>query len=127
MKKSLAQIKEAADLIVEALNESGVGCYIWHIATTGSIYIRFEDNRIGSVRIGNHQGRSKLKYKYNLRTDLGLNGVKWIKDDNVWRCYIPLLKWDELVKILIDRSEQVKSWPQSKFQYTIPSFKKQKK
>lgn len=126
MSKSFNKIKCAADCIVEALNNSNVPCYIWHIATTGSIYIRFEDNRIGSVRIGNHEGRSKLKYKYNLRSDLNLKDVKWVKDENTWRCYLPLFKWDELVKILIERSNQVKSWPQSKFQYTIPKYKLKK-
>lgn len=118
--------KSIADKLVKNLNDLGIGCYIWHVATTGSIYIRFDDNRMCSIRIGNHDGRSKLKYKYNLRDDISINHTKWVKDGDIWRFYLILNRWKELIPVLVERHKQIQSWEASKFQYTIPYFKQKK-
>jgi hypothetical protein len=34
-----------------------------------SVYIKFKDTRLCSLRIGDHDGYSKYKYKWNLRND----------------------------------------------------------
>ena len=116
--------EDIANKLVIELKEVNIEAYIWHVATTGSVYIRFNDNRIGSVRLGNHDGREKLKYKFNIRNDMGLKSGKWIKDEDKWRYYIPCEKWKELIPILQKRSEEVKQWEESKFSYTIPNFKR---
>lgn len=43
-----------------------VGAYGYHEALTGSRYIRFEDSRIGSIRIADHNGRPRYAYRWNL-------------------------------------------------------------
>lgn len=52
------------DLLLEDLAE--LKPYVYYEAKTGSIYIKFEDKRIGSLRIGDHQGRQKYRYRWNL-------------------------------------------------------------
>ena len=115
----------ANKLIIE-LKVLGIQAYIWHKATTGSIYVRFNDNRMCSIRLSDHNGRNKLKYKFNLRSDISSNHKKWVKDGKVWRCYLPLNKWRELLPILMDRHNQIQEWNQSKYCYHIPSFKQEK-
>lgn len=113
----------AADNFVAALIKEGVKAYIWHKATTGSVYVRFEDSRMGSVRIGNHDGREHLKYKFNLRDDISPKQKGWRKDGGVWRHYCPLNQWKELVPMLVERQKQVAGWPESKYNYIVPKFK----
>ena len=113
-----------ADKLVEELNANKIRCYIWHRATTGSVYIRFNDQRMGSVRLGDHEGRGKLKYKFNLRSDFPMHYNKWKKDENVWRHYLSIDQWRELIPILNKRKEDVKAYPEAKYEYKIPSFKK---
>lgn len=120
------KFKKAEDLancVIDALTERGVGCYIWHKATTGSVYIRFDDNRIGSIRIADHEGRSRLKYKYNLMIDGNFGRPKWVKDDGRWRCYAHSKCYMEMVLLIIQQSEKVKQYSEPKFSYTIPKFK----
>lgn len=116
--------KNIADKLILLLKENEIDAYIWHEATTGSIYIRFNDERMCSIRIGDHEGKEKLKYKFNIRTDLKLSKGIWKKDDNIWRYYLPIHLWKEIIPILIKRKEEVKNWNESKYKYNIPSFKK---
>lgn len=114
-----------ANKIINELKLFDIHAYIWHVANTGSVYIRFSDNRMSSIRISNHNGRSRLKYKYNLRSDLKLSEPKWMKDDNVWRYFLPLEKWKELIPILRQRHEQIQNLEPSKYSYFIPKYKQQ--
>lgn len=66
--------------------------------TTSSIYVKMPDGK--SLRIGDHKGREKYSYRWNLRLDL--EDSFW-KDDNrdgytIHRFYTPSV--DELVKEL---------------------------
>ena len=38
--------------------------------TTSSFYIKFEDERLRSLRVGDHGGKTKYRYKWNLRLDM---------------------------------------------------------
>lgn len=45
--------------------------YIYHKAyPSNSIYIKFKDRRLGSIRISDHEGRSRYSYRWNLRSDI---------------------------------------------------------
>jgi len=115
--------EQIANNLLSALNTMGIKCYLWHKASTGSIYIRFDDNRIGSIRVGDHDGIEKYKYKFNVRTDLKYKMPKWVKDGNIWRVYINSSKWRHMVPIIKDRSNEVKKWTLSRYRYKTPSFK----
>ena len=49
---------------VAKLKDANLDAYLYHIALTGSIYIKFKggDSFLGSLRIGDHPGKSKYKY-----------------------------------------------------------------
>lgn len=38
--------------------------------TTNSIYLKFEDTKLGSIRISDHTGKSKYAYKLNIDSDV---------------------------------------------------------
>jgi hypothetical protein len=114
---------DIANKLIEELAKHDIKAYIWHAATTGSVYIRFEDCRVGSVRLGNHDGREKLKYKFNIRNDIGSRHKTWIKDNGIWRYFVLAHKWKEIIPVLIQRYQEVQKWEKTKFNYTIPYFK----
>lgn len=119
----MSRFKLTAELLISRLEAKGIKAYIWHVATTGSIYIRFEEQRMSSVRIGDHDGREKYKYKWNLRSDIKKEFMQ--KEDGIWRLYFPLNAVDSLLVKLEEHAERIKSWEQpKKYSYGIPSFKR---
>lgn len=123
MSKSIKLLENIAEKVIAELKTVGVDAYIWHRATTGSVYIRFEDSRVGSIRIGNHEGRKHLKYRYNLRNDLKLKEGKWIKDGDKWRFFAPFERWRELIPLVASQYKKVKSWGENPYSYTVPKHK----
>ena len=119
MTKNIVE-KTIAENVVKMLNSLNIQCYIWHLATTGSVYIRFDDVRMGSIRIGDHPGREKLKYKWNIRLDKVKEG--WRKDDT-WRYYVRHNNWKNIIPFIQKRAEEVKQWKEAKYTYTKPAFK----
>ncbi len=55
-------------IVLEELKD--LGAHIYKVAKTGSVYIKFADERLRSLRIGDHDGRENYKYKWNLRADI---------------------------------------------------------
>ena len=92
-----------ADQLVIALNKHKLGAYIYHKANTGSAYIRFENPNLCSVRIGDHDGIERYKYKFNLRRDLRTQG--WQKEDGVWRYYAGFNHIDKLIEAVLQTRE----------------------
>ena len=43
--------------------------YIYHKSKSNSIYIKFQNASVGSLRIGNHKERDRYSYRWNLRHD----------------------------------------------------------
>lgn len=115
--------KAIANLVIEELNKRGMEAYIYHTATTGSIYIRFANPNMKSIRVGDHEGREKYSYKFNLRSDVTTTGWK-IDDNGVWRYFCPFSKWKWLVEQIIKRKDIVKDWDSRYGDYKTPSFKK---
>jgi hypothetical protein len=112
-----------ANKLITELKKEGIGAYIWHEATTGSVYVRFEDHRMGSVRIGNHAGRDKYQYKFNIRSDMDGKG-RWLKPENTWRYFQPMQTWREIIPLIVKRAKDVQEYDGAKYQYGIPSWKR---
>jgi len=85
-----------AEMVVKKLKAQGIEAHIYNVAQTGSIYIRFARKEFCSLRIGDHDGREKYKYKFNLRSDIE-NFYEEI-DKNIRRYYYPFSDVDELVQ-----------------------------
>ena len=113
-----------ANKIIAELQKEGVTAYLWHKATTGSVYVRFEDPRIGSIRIGNHNGRDQYQYKFNVRSDMKGNG-RWIKPEKTWRYFQPLETWKDIIPVIVKRAQDVaQQGTPVRYQYGIPSWKR---
>lgn len=122
----MTAFKQTAQEILEKAKEHGLGAYIYHIATTGSIYIRFNDDRMGSIRIGDHRNIDKYKYRYNVRFDF--NKIKITKEDGKWRHFYPPSEINKLIEELVKRNQIIKTWAgQPKYHYGVPWFKRKQK
>jgi hypothetical protein len=114
-----------ANSIIDSLKEKDIDAYLWHKATTGSVYIRFKDNRLGSIRIGDHKGISKYKYKYNIRCDITFNG--WKKDNGVWRFYTNISSYEKVIDEIVKKANFIKENSiENKYSYAVPEFKRKK-
>lgn len=71
-------------LIIEKL--SSYKPYIYNSATTGSVYMKFKaSSLLCSIRIANHAGRKKYRYKWNLFK--GIGKIKKEMDRGIERYY----------------------------------------
>ena len=61
--------------------------YIYYSARTGSVYIKFENSGLRSLRVGDHDGKEKYRYKWNLRYDINKSYSE--NDNGVMRHYFP--------------------------------------
>lgn len=116
--------KQLAQTIIDTLDANGVKAYIYCEATTSSVYVRFEDQRNSSIRIADHTGKSKYRYKWNVRTDKGFkkkHGVGWKLHDKIWRYWCIPTEMENMIAEILKRAELVKSWPVT---YTYGEFKK---
>jgi hypothetical protein len=118
--------KRLAERIIKKLKEEGVECYLWHAATTGSAYIRFKDVRVGSIRMGDHKGRSQYSYRWNVRSDFPRKHSKWHKINDKWRYYTHTSNWVEIIPHIVERSNTVAGWGKCDYEYYVPDHKKKK-
>lgn len=69
MANNAQQIQQAAHFIIDKCERAGIAVMRYDARRTGSIYLKFDDGIIGSMRISDHPSRKRLKYKYNLVLD----------------------------------------------------------
>ena len=85
MKKSSDESIELCEKMAKEFLSLCPGAYIRNCSvTTSSIYIKTPDGL--SLRVGDHNGKEKYKYKWNLRWGISKSGF-WEKDNGVWRYY----------------------------------------
>lgn len=79
--------------------------YVYHQATTGSIYIKFKSpyNWVGSIRIADHKGIPKYKYKWNLISGIKTKYTKF--DRGTERFYYPTKQVKLMCKDIKDMLE----------------------
>lgn len=53
--------------LIARLAAEGIKLTLYKFAASGSIYLRFEDRRMGQVRIGNHDEYAHLGYRWQIR------------------------------------------------------------
>jgi hypothetical protein len=123
MKQTFAQI---AEKLIEQLNQEGFEAYLWHAGKgeTSSAYIRFKNPMLCSIRLADHPGKQKLRYKYNVRSDITKSYQG--REDGAYRFYFTVNDIDLLIDELRTRRQLTKEW-KPKYQYGIPSWKKNPK
>lgn len=95
----------AAHNLVDLLNMEGIPAYISNQAQTGSAYIRIKDcDTCRQLRISDHPGRPKYRYKFNLI--LSQLGVRSEEDDGITRHYYGV---DSIEQLVVDLKHEYES------------------
>lgn len=125
MEKS--EFRRTADMIIEILGYYNIDCYLWSEAkSTGSCYIRFQDPRVGSIRISDHDGKKHFNYKYNVRFDI--RHEKTIFKNGSHLFFFPSFRIDSMVFLIIKNYNKIQQENKpARYQYIIPNHKKKKK
>jgi len=98
-------IDSIANDIIHELKKLNLEPYIYHKAMTGSIYIKFKNNKIGSLRLGDHDGREKYRYRFNVRSDMA--GTNTFEDRGVIRYYASPLDYKWIIERIKDRNKVI--------------------
>lgn len=88
-------LKEVLNKLKDELNKEGIISEVVSIATTGSSYLRFPNNDIGGLRIGDHPERRRYGYRWQLRTDIDKPYIDRKKGHNQY--FYPVTSIKELV------------------------------
>ena len=94
-------LSDIADSLCRRLKKKGFHILRYDAITTGSIYLKLDYGVCNSIRISDHRGKTKLKYRYNIGTN-----IKQRSDvqDRYRRFYYPADEEDRLVqRIILDR------------------------
>lgn len=99
------KIRAAADWIIKQAAQEGIVVMRYDAYSSDSVYLKFDDGVLGSLRISDHKGKKHLKYKYNLTLGSPLK----IEDDRGFtRVYAPFNEIELLwTKIVHDRDNLV--------------------
>lgn len=100
------QNKEIENLIVKCLSKLGISIHIYHAFSTSSIYIKLDYGALGSIRISDHTGKEKYRYKYNI----GKNIEKYKEscEDNCIRKFYPANQVQDLLcDILLEHNAKI--------------------
>lgn len=60
------KIQKAVKWIIAEAKKEGIVVMRYDAITTNSTYLKLDDGVLGTLRVSDHKGRDKLKYKYNL-------------------------------------------------------------
>lgn len=88
-----------ANELIDALHDRGFVIQRYDAYSTNSIYLKLDYGVSNSIRIGDHQGKKKLNYRYNIGP--GISRF-YRKDDQYPRFYFP----DDQVMKLVDLIEE---------------------
>lgn len=93
-----------AKYIVNNLKE--LNAYIKNMSKYGTIYIAFKNNELlRQIRIGDHDGREKYKYKWNLRNDIPKEFIDI--DKGISRYYYTFFDVDKLINDIKNKYKQL--------------------
>lgn len=82
--------------VLGALKRASLEPRVYCLAISGSCYIKFAESRLCSLRIGNHKGIKKYRYKWNLRFDCKVYTKK--NEDGVNRFYYPAIEYADMIQ-----------------------------
>jgi len=86
---------EVARKLIEILREKGFKINKYYAKTTKSIYLKLDYGVCCGIRISNHNGKKKYKYKFNMLKEY--NGPKQKNDKGYIRLFYDYSNTDELV------------------------------
>lgn len=87
---------EVSNKLIEQLKEKGFLINKYYAKTTKSIYLKLDYGVCCGIRISDHNGKKKYKYKFNLLKQY--NGKKQVKDRGYIRLFYNYDNTEELIK-----------------------------
>lgn len=118
--------KLLAEYIVNELKRRGYVILYYEAKTSNSIYLKIDYGVGKSIRISDHEGIGKLKYKYNVRTDK--TEYEEYTEDRVKRFFYPIFELDKLLN-QIDRTkkEMLETYGESNYKKIMQKEKEENK
>lgn len=111
----MTKTEKAAAWLIEQFAMHGIVVQRYDAITTNSVYLKLDYGVLGSLRIGDHRGKKKYTYKYNLEQGVQRHIVQ---DRGIDRVYCPFRDIDMLVdKILYDRKRLVMRYGEESYVY----------
>ncbi len=86
---------EISNKVINILKNKGFKINKYYAKTTRSIYIKLDYGVCGGIRISDHKGKKKYRYKFNLIK--GYKGPKQVLDRGYNRLYYNYENTDELI------------------------------
>ena len=94
---------EISDKIIKALKEKGFQINKYYAKKTKSIYLKLDYGACCGVRISDHKGIEKYKYKFNVLKQY--TGPKEIKDRGIDRWFYDYNNTEELINDIQNEKE----------------------
>lgn len=63
-------LKDIEKRIIDCLSNLNIAIHVYHSFSTSSTYIKLDYGELNSIRISNHDGKSRYNYKYNIGTNI---------------------------------------------------------
>jgi hypothetical protein len=86
---------DVSNKLIEKLKEKGFQINKYYAKTTKSIYLKLDYGVCGGIRISDHRGKKKYRYKFNLIKQY--SGPKQINDKGYIRLFYDYNNTEELV------------------------------
>ena len=106
---------EISNKLIDLLKAKGFIISKYYAKTTKSIYLKLDYGVCCGIRISDHNGKKKYKYKFNLLKYY--NGPKRVNDNGFIRLYFSYENINEIVEaVLKEKNEKLKKYGQNNYQ-----------
>lgn len=82
-------VHECEEYLVSELKRLGFSIMRYHSMSTNSVYIKIDYGIAHSIRLSDHEGKKRLKYRYNVLTNSKKKNPHRIKEGRLNRYYFP--------------------------------------
>jgi len=102
---------EISNKLIKLLKEKGFEISKYYAKTTKSIYLKLDYGVCCGIRISDHNGKKKYKYKFNLLKYY--NGPKRVNDNGYIRLFYDYENINELIEeVLREKNEKLQKYGQ---------------
>lgn len=106
---------EISNKLIKLLKEKGFEISKYYAKTTKSIYLKLDYGVCCGIRISDHNGKKKYKYKFNLLKYY--KGPKIVNDNGYIRLFYDYENINELIEAVIkEKNEKIKKYGQNNYQ-----------
>lgn len=95
----------AARQLIVLLGSRSIHAYIYKVANTGSVYVHFGNAKLGKLRVGDHEEKINLGYRWQLRLDIAEYSVNRDKGHNQF--YYPMAMMDKMVNHIENYNKKI--------------------